>query len=83
MNSVIMINDKLPDLIRKGSVVTKGYITEFGEDWILFNDGSKMPADTVVFATGYGIKYDFLDNDIIQGRSRMCLTTSCVLRFTM
>ena len=42
-------------LIIDGEVeVARGQVTEFTEDAILLEDGTELPADLVVYATGYG-----------------------------
>jgi putative flavoprotein involved in K+ transport len=43
------------DLVADGKVkLAKGQVTEFTEDGIVLDDGTRLEADLVVFATGYG-----------------------------
>ena len=55
MNSQILYH------IGHGDVQPKGDVTSFQDQTVLFEDGSKVEADMVVYATGYQRQFPFLD----------------------
>lgn len=61
-----MINDALPNRILSGTIVIKGNIERFEENGILFQGDTEVTEiDKVILATGYEIKFPFLDKEII------------------
>uniref|UniRef100_A0A4X2K3E6 Dimethylaniline monooxygenase [N-oxide-forming] 3 n=1 Tax=Vombatus ursinus TaxID=29139 RepID=A0A4X2K3E6_VOMUR len=65
-----VINDDLPARIVCGIVTIKPNIKKFTETSAVFQDGTVFEAiDTVIFATGYGYAYPFLDDSIIKSRN--------------
>jgi dimethylaniline monooxygenase (N-oxide forming) len=48
-----------------GKVAIKPNITELQGDSVLFADGSRVPVDTLIYATGYKITFPFLDDAIM------------------
>ena len=65
-----MFNDELPSRILCGTVSIKPSVKEFTETSAVFEDGTMFEAiDFVIFATGYGYAYPFLDDSIIKSRN--------------
>ncbi|XP_040594617.1 putative dimethylaniline monooxygenase [N-oxide-forming] 6 isoform X3 [Mesocricetus auratus] len=65
-----VFNDELPARILCGTVTVKPSITKFTETSAVFEDGTVFDAiDCVIFATGYGYAYPFLDDSIIKSRN--------------
>lgn len=65
-----MFNDELPARILCGTVSIKPMVTKFTETSAVFEDGTVFEAiDCVIFATGYGYAYPFLDESIIKSRN--------------
>ncbi|XP_006887483.1 PREDICTED: dimethylaniline monooxygenase [N-oxide-forming] 3 [Elephantulus edwardii] len=64
-----VFNDELPARILCGTVSIKPNVKTFRETSVIFEDGSVFEAiDYVIFATGYGYAYPFLDDSIIKSR---------------
>ncbi|XP_052056523.1 putative dimethylaniline monooxygenase [N-oxide-forming] 6 isoform X2 [Apodemus sylvaticus] len=65
-----VFNDELPARILCGTVSIKPIVTKFTETSAVFEDGTVFEAiDCVIFATGYGYAYPFLDDSIIKSRN--------------
>lgn len=65
-----VFNDDLPARILCGTVSIKPNVTEFTETSAIFEDGTVFEAiDSVIFATGYGYAYPFLDDSIIKSEN--------------
>nr|6SE3_A Chain A, Ancestral Flavin-containing monooxygenase (FMO) 3-6 [synthetic construct]6SE3_B Chain B, Ancestral Flavin-containing monooxygenase (FMO) 3-6 [synthetic construct]6SE3_C Chain C, Ancestral Flavin-containing monooxygenase (FMO) 3-6 [synthetic construct]6SE3_D Chain D, Ancestral Flavin-containing monooxygenase (FMO) 3-6 [synthetic construct]6SE3_E Chain E, Ancestral Flavin-containing monooxygenase (FMO) 3-6 [synthetic construct]6SE3_F Chain F, Ancestral Flavin-containing monooxygenase len=65
-----VFNDELPARILCGTVSIKPNVKEFTETSAIFEDGTVFEAiDCVIFATGYGYAYPFLDDSIIKSRN--------------
>ncbi|XP_076797606.1 putative dimethylaniline monooxygenase [N-oxide-forming] 6 isoform X2 [Arvicanthis niloticus] len=65
-----VFNDELPARILCGTVSIKPIVTKFTETSAVFEDGTVFEAiDYVIFATGYGYAYPFLDDSIIKSRN--------------
>ncbi|ERE72488.1 putative dimethylaniline monooxygenase [N-oxide-forming] 6-like protein [Cricetulus griseus] len=65
-----VFNDELPARILCGTVTIKPSVTKFTESSAVFEDGTVFEAvDCVIFATGYGYAYPFLDDSIIKSRN--------------
>ncbi|XP_062437033.1 flavin-containing monooxygenase 3-like [Rhea pennata] len=66
-----VFNDDLPSRISCGMVVVKPNVKEFRETSVLFQDGTvQEDVDVVIFATGYGYSYPFMEDDsIIKNKS--------------
>ena len=65
-----VFNDELPSHILCGTVFIKPSVKEFTETSAMFEDGTMFEAiDVVIFATGYGYAYPFLDDSIIKSRN--------------
>lgn len=64
-----VFNDELLACILCGRVSIKPNVKEFTETSAIFEDGAVFEAiDCVIFATGYGYAYPFLDDSIIKSR---------------
>ncbi|XP_058516951.1 flavin-containing monooxygenase 3 [Ochotona princeps] len=62
-----VFNDELPARILCGTVSIKPNVKEFTETSAIFEDGTVFEAiDSVIFATGYGYAYPFLDDSVIK-----------------
>ncbi|XP_023211154.1 dimethylaniline monooxygenase [N-oxide-forming] 5-like [Centruroides sculpturatus] len=60
------VNDALPNRILSGTVIVKDNVERFEENGVLFKGDSEVTEiDTVILATGYEIKFPFLDKEII------------------
>ncbi|XP_057171497.1 putative dimethylaniline monooxygenase [N-oxide-forming] 6 [Ursus arctos] len=65
-----VFNDELPSCILCGTVSIKPSVKEFTETSAVFEDGTVFEAiDSIIFATGYGYAYPFLDDSIIKSRN--------------
>uniref|UniRef100_A0A7N4PJY8 Dimethylaniline monooxygenase [N-oxide-forming] 3 n=1 Tax=Sarcophilus harrisii TaxID=9305 RepID=A0A7N4PJY8_SARHA len=65
-----VINDELPARIICGAITIKPTVKEFKETSVVFQDGTVFEAvDTIIFATGYGYAYPFLDESILKSRN--------------
>ncbi|KAM6165874.1 flavin-containing monooxygenase 3 [Erethizon dorsatum] len=65
-----VFNDELPARILCGTVSIKPNVKKFTETAAIFEDGTMFEAiDCVIFATGYGYAYPFLDESIIKSRN--------------
>ena len=65
-----VFNDELPSRILCGTVSIKPPVKEFTETSAVFEDETVFEAiDYVIFATGYGYAYPFLDDSIIKSRN--------------
>ncbi|XP_042896617.2 flavin-containing monooxygenase 5 [Parasteatoda tepidariorum] len=60
------MNDGIPNAILSGKVIVKGDIERFEENGIVFSGENEVTeCDAVVLATGYHIKFPFLDSKIL------------------
>ncbi|XP_052592565.1 putative dimethylaniline monooxygenase [N-oxide-forming] 6 isoform X2 [Peromyscus californicus insignis] len=65
-----VFNDELPARILCGTVTIKPSVMKFTETSAVFEDGTVFEdIDCVIFATGYGYAYPFLDDSIIKSRN--------------
>jgi hypothetical protein len=58
-------SDLLP-LLKAGKVTPKPAPVRFHDDSVEFADGSRTPADAVVFATGYKVTFPFFDRAFVE-----------------
>jgi thioredoxin reductase len=63
-----IVNQQLVFYIGHGEITPKPDIQRFEGDRVVFTDGSEVEADLVVLATGYLIRFPFLDADILRWR---------------
>jgi hypothetical protein len=61
-------SEGIRDAIRSGRVVAKPAIDRFDGDEVVFVDGTRARADLVVWATGYSVRFPFLDEEVISSR---------------
>ncbi|XP_063283421.1 dimethylaniline monooxygenase [N-oxide-forming] 2-like [Pelobates fuscus] len=62
-----LVNEELPSRILAGLVIMKPGITKFTETSAQFVDGTKVDnLDVVIFATGYEVRFPFLDESVIE-----------------
>ncbi|GBM69912.1 Dimethylaniline monooxygenase [N-oxide-forming] 5 [Araneus ventricosus] len=60
------MNDALPNCILSGKVIVKGDIERFEENGVVFaGEKSTTEVDSVILATGYEIKFPFLESSVI------------------
>ncbi|XP_022240820.1 dimethylaniline monooxygenase [N-oxide-forming] 5-like [Limulus polyphemus] len=60
-----MVNDSLPNRILSGTVILKGNIKEFTQNGVIFEgEEREYEVDVVILATGYKIKFPFVDKKI-------------------
>ncbi|HVL31375.1 MAG TPA: NAD(P)-binding domain-containing protein [Solirubrobacteraceae bacterium] len=55
------ISGRILDAIVHGRVTPRPNIARLGPGWVQFDDGTRVPADVVVFCTGYRISFPFFD----------------------
>lgn len=61
-------SDGIRAAIRSGRVAPKPAIERFEGDEVLFVDGTRVRADLVVWATGYTVRFPFLDEELVSVR---------------
>nr|XP_006128857.1 dimethylaniline monooxygenase [N-oxide-forming] 2 [Pelodiscus sinensis] len=62
-----VFNDDLPSRILCGSVAVRPIVKEFTETAAIFEDGTvEENVDVVIFATGYGFSFPFLEESVIK-----------------
>lgn len=59
------ISSDLFHLIGHGRISVKPNVTRLAGDEVIFADGSRQAFDTIVYATGYHIRFPFLDAEVI------------------
>lgn len=69
------VNDSLPNCILSGRIIIKRNIDRFVENGIIFEGEDQITeADAVILATGYHIKFPFIDSQIISTEdNKICL----------
>ena len=58
-------SDAIRDRLGAGAITVKPGIERLERDRVVFTDGSEAPADLIVWATGYRVKFPFFDPDLI------------------
>jgi cation diffusion facilitator CzcD-associated flavoprotein CzcO len=69
-----IVNSLLLYHVGHGDIVVKADVARFEPDGVVFTDGSRETVDLVVFATGYLVRFDFLDGEhlgMAGGRPRL------------
>lgn len=62
----VCISNNYISFVRVGKIDAKrANIVEFTENGVILDDGSYLIADIVLYATGYNLKLDFLDKEIL------------------
>ncbi|XP_076315927.1 flavin-containing monooxygenase 5-like [Tachypleus tridentatus] len=60
------LNDEMQHVIQSGAVTVKGNIRKFTENGVVFEgEETEYEVDIVILATGYDIKFPFLDQKIV------------------
>ncbi|XP_002740302.1 flavin-containing monooxygenase 5-like [Saccoglossus kowalevskii] len=63
----LMVNDALPNVIQTGRICVKPNVKRFTNTGVEFEDGTfEDGIDSVVMATGYKIKFTFLDESVVK-----------------
>ncbi|XP_074076977.1 flavin-containing monooxygenase 5-like [Macrotis lagotis] len=66
------LSDELPHQIISGRLQVKSNVKEFTENAVIFEDGSQVHVDIVIFATGYTFNFHFLeDNSVLDSQCSM------------
>ena len=52
-------------LVKDGQVNVASRISRTTEDEVVFTDGTTVPCDVIIYATGYRIAFPFLDDDLV------------------
>jgi hypothetical protein len=59
------LSDRIHERLASGAVIAKPNIRELRGDRVVFEDGSEVEADTIVYCTGYRVTFPFFDPDFI------------------
>jgi hypothetical protein len=59
------ISTRILDRLLHGRIEAKPVIDSFDGDAVVFADGTRVPAEVVVWCTGYNITFPFLSDDVI------------------
>ena len=59
------ISGRIHDRIQHGKITPKPNIARLHAREVEFDDGTRVPADVVIYCTGYKITFPFLDEDLI------------------
>ncbi len=59
-------SDRIRERIAAGRVCVKPGIERLDGDAVVFLDGSRVPADLIVWATGYNVSFPFLDPRLVE-----------------
>lgn len=64
-SSIVSVNDDILNRVRIGAIQVKPTIIGFEDDRVLFQDGTSVNADIIVFATGYEVNFPFFDSPTV------------------
>lgn len=67
------INSELLYFIRHGKVLPRGRIHAFDDEYVHFEEGQKEVFDTVIFATGYHIRFPFFAADFLNDEGKTAI----------
>jgi hypothetical protein len=59
------VSDEIHDRLAAGAVIPKPNIRELRGDRVLFEDGSEVEADVIVYCTGYRVSFPFFEERLI------------------
>jgi cation diffusion facilitator CzcD-associated flavoprotein CzcO len=59
------VSQDLLRLVKDGQITVKPGLSRMTPDEAVFVDGSSVPCDVLIYATGYRISFPFLDEDIV------------------
>ena len=63
-----IINSQLVYHLGHGSITPKPDMARFDDDRVVFTDGSAEQVDLVIYATGYRVRFEFLDREHLNWR---------------
>ena len=61
-------SEGIRDALREGRVAPRPAIERLDGDHVVFADGSRVPADLIVWATGYQVSFPFLDPELVAAK---------------
>ncbi|TPG17017.1 flavin-containing monooxygenase [Pedococcus bigeumensis] len=61
-------SEGIRDALRSGRVTPRPAIERLDGDHVIFVDGTRVPADLIVWATGYKVSFPFLDPELIAAK---------------
>ncbi|WP_205696510.1 NAD(P)/FAD-dependent oxidoreductase [Conexibacter sp. SYSU D00693] len=59
------VSGRILDRLAHGAITPKPNIARLEDDEVVFEDGSRVHADLVVYCTGYKITFPFFDEDVV------------------
>ncbi len=59
------VSGRILDRIIHGAIVPRPNIAQLGPEWVQFADGTRVPADVVIYCTGYHIAFPFFDDGFL------------------
>jgi thioredoxin reductase len=59
------VSDEIHDRLAAGAVIPKPNIRELRGETVVFEDGSEVEADLIVYCTGYKVSFPFFDDHLI------------------
>ncbi len=59
------VSQDLLGLVKDGQITVRGDVSRFTEREVVLSNGDTVPADVVIYATGYNISFPFLDATVI------------------
>ncbi len=59
------VSDEIHDRLEAGAVLPKPNIRELRGETVVFEDGSEVEAEVIVYCTGYKVSFPFFDEDFI------------------
>ncbi|MCL1593615.1 MAG: NAD(P)-binding domain-containing protein [Actinomycetia bacterium] len=62
------VSQDLLRLVKDGQITVLGDVSRFTETDVVFVNGESVPADVVIYATGYNISFPFLPEELIEVR---------------
>jgi dimethylaniline monooxygenase (N-oxide forming) len=62
----VCISNNYVSFVKTGKIdARRGTISEFTENGVILDDGCYLPADIVLYATGYNLKLDFMEKEVL------------------
>ena len=59
------VSQRITERVRAGAVIPKPNIAAFDGATVRFSDGSSVPADAVIYCTGYNVSFPFLEPGLV------------------
>jgi len=60
----LTISDDFVDAVRAGEIAVTGPVTRLAGDRVVLADGSEIPADAILYGTGYRMEFPFLPSEL-------------------